>query len=180
MRKGLITENRVHRDLSPQEEYARSGHTLGSWTPNRHMEGYIESGPSLVAPGGLAIAGYKNCHVQPEPYTFNKLAHAAESVRKFITALFEDDMIASRMHRRRGPEARLDELRMLMNHCIPFCLYSLTVYFPDSDYHDIYQRLFQEKNLINTSGETNSVMEPYNSLSEARICAVDSLPCYNI
>ena len=54
-RKGAMTENRDNRDLTTQEEYARSGHTASDMNPN--AEGYIESTPAMNAPAGRALAG---------------------------------------------------------------------------------------------------------------------------
>ena len=91
-RKGTMTENRMHRDLSTQEEYARSGHTLSHMPMNNNAEGYIESTPSLNAPAGMALAGYTNCHVVPEPYSFSALSHATEPVARLIKELFSNDV----------------------------------------------------------------------------------------
>ena len=58
-----MTENRANPDLSLQEEYERSGHTVKDLGTNAHAEGYVGSVPAVNAPGGLASAGYPNCHV---------------------------------------------------------------------------------------------------------------------
>ena len=51
MRKGGMTQLHVDRNLSTQEEYARSGHTApGS---NANAEGYINYTPAMSAPAGL-------------------------------------------------------------------------------------------------------------------------------
>lgn len=73
MRKGTMTENRMHPDLSSQEEYARSGHTPPEH--NLNAEGYIEFTPAMNAPAGLAVAGYSDCHKKVVPYSFHALSH---------------------------------------------------------------------------------------------------------
>ena len=52
--EGAMTEYHVNRDLSTQEEYARSGHTAKDMNPN--TEGYIASMPAVNAPTGKALA----------------------------------------------------------------------------------------------------------------------------
>jgi hypothetical protein len=91
-RKGTMTENRLHRDLSTQEEYARSGHTITHVAMNNNAEGYIESTPSMNAPEGMALAGYTNCHVVPKPYSFGIISHATEAVARLIKELFINDV----------------------------------------------------------------------------------------
>ena len=74
--KGTMTENRMHRDLSIQEEYARSGHIQTHVPTNNNAEGYIKLTPSMNAPTGMAFAGYTNCHVLPKPPSFGIVSHA--------------------------------------------------------------------------------------------------------
>lgn len=94
MRKGAMTENRMNRDLSLTEEYARSGHT--AQTMNSNAEGYIETNPAINSPGGLAVAGYTNCHMSPTPYGFDCLGYEAFStVQAFVTELFVNNDIPS-------------------------------------------------------------------------------------
>jgi len=90
-----MTENRLHRDLSPDEEVARSGHTPGGGGPpkNSNAEGYVASTPGMNAPGGLALAGYTNCHMQPVPFNFDCLGmEAYETVQRLVGALFVNDV----------------------------------------------------------------------------------------
>jgi len=51
MRRGSMTKNRANPDLSLLEEYERSG--------------IVGSTPAVTTPGGLALAGFKNCHFNP-------------------------------------------------------------------------------------------------------------------
>eukprot|EP00956_Cyclotella_meneghiniana_P004276 scaffold5246_cov75-Cyclotella_meneghiniana.AAC.1 len=60
VRKGGMTHNRSNRNLSTQEEYARSGHMAPGM--NGNAEGYIDSTPALSAPGGMSLAGYTDPH----------------------------------------------------------------------------------------------------------------------
>ena len=58
---------------------------------NNNTEGYIESNPAIIAPGGLAVAGYTNCHMFPVPYSFECLGgvpEVTESVERFVEILF--------------------------------------------------------------------------------------------
>lgn len=86
-RKGAMTEMRMNRDLVTQEEYARSGHTApGS---NTNAEGYVESTPAMNAPGGMAMAGYLDCHQIPSPYNLECLGCTAlEAVERLLGTIF--------------------------------------------------------------------------------------------
>ena len=93
-RKGGMTDCRMHPDLSLQEEYARSGHTYAPGS-NNNAEGYIESTPAMNAPGGLAMAGYVNCHIVPVPYNFSCLGEddlVVGSVNRLISEMFVNDV----------------------------------------------------------------------------------------
>ena len=49
--------------------------------------------PAMNAPGGLAVADYKNCHMRPSPYTFECLGDGAgDSVLRLVEAMFENDV----------------------------------------------------------------------------------------
>jgi hypothetical protein len=65
---------RMNTDLSTQEEYARSEHTAAD--SNKNAKGYVESTPAMSAPGGLAMSGYMDCHMQARPYRIECLGHA--------------------------------------------------------------------------------------------------------
>jgi len=54
------------------------------------------------------------------------------------------DKLAKKMRKRLGLKARLEELRILLRECLPFCLYSLVVYFPEEKYRDVFCRLVLE------------------------------------
>ncbi len=89
-----MTENRMNCDLDVTEECARSGHTAP--TMNSNAEGYIETNPAINAPGGLAVAGYSNCHMCPTPYGFDCLGHQAFStVHAFVDELFKNNDVPS-------------------------------------------------------------------------------------
>ena len=87
-----MTENRANPDLSLQEEYERSGHTVKDLGTNPHAEGYVRSVPAVNAPGGLALAGYPNCHVISVAFSFNAVPHAMESVCNLISRMFRNDV----------------------------------------------------------------------------------------
>ncbi len=90
-RKAAMTENRMHPDLDILEEYARSGHTAPGM--NSNAEGYIESTPGMNAPGGMALAGYNNCHVKPVPFSFECLGTEMKPVvDRLVAALFKVDV----------------------------------------------------------------------------------------
>ena len=46
----------------------------------------------MNAPGGLALAGYKNCHFQPVPFSFSAVSHAMDAVNKLIDCMFVNDV----------------------------------------------------------------------------------------
>lgn len=88
-RKGITTELHVHPDLSTKEGMSRSGHT----DTNKNHAVYIDSTPAMNAPGGLATAGYSNCHMRPSPYNLECLGDgAAESVQRLLENLFVNDV----------------------------------------------------------------------------------------
>lgn len=136
MRKGGMTELRVHRDISYEEELARSGHTIGGGGPQRNSnaEGYIASTPGMNAPGGLAMAGYKNCHMQPQPMSFACLGtEVLDTVQRLVDALFVNDV----------PELQKGgKLRPLLNLCAACLIGSLTELVKDVSYtHPIVQKI---------------------------------------
>ena len=55
MRKGTMTENRVHPDLNMAEEYTRSGHSRNSANVNIDAEGYIEQTPPSTHLGACPL-----------------------------------------------------------------------------------------------------------------------------
>ena len=91
IRRGAMTENRVNRDLSTQEEYARSGHTAADM--NINAEGYVGSTPAMNAPAGRALAGYPDPHANCTPYSFECLGTSVvPAVERLIGELFANDV----------------------------------------------------------------------------------------
>ena len=88
MRKASMTENRINAQLDIQEEYERSGHTIGDGGMTAHAEGYVGSTPAKNAPGGCALADYPNPHVIPVPFTFASICHAHDKIHGFVTLFF--------------------------------------------------------------------------------------------
>ena len=93
------------------------------------------------------------------------------------------DKLARKMKRRYGPKARLDELRWLVKDVQPFCLYSLTVYFPEREYCEIFRGIVARGKSGNPykinddddeSGECRS--ELLESLLDIQVAEVDDLP----
>lgn len=66
--------------------------------------------------------------------------HKSKSFREAVGC----DKLAKKMRKRLGVKARLEELRILLRECLPFCLYSLVVYFPEEKYRDVFCRLVLE------------------------------------
>ena len=90
-KKGVMTENRMNPDLSIKEELNRSGHT-GSET-NSNAEGYICATPAASHPGAMAVSGYKNCHGEAWPYSFDCLGmDVVDTVKRLIAKLFIIDV----------------------------------------------------------------------------------------
>jgi len=54
------------------------------------------------------------------------------------------DKLAKRMKRRRGVEARLEELGILLNDCPPFNSFPLKVFFPETEDHDLFCNMAKE------------------------------------
>ena len=47
-----------------------------------------QSTPAVNAPGGLALAGYKHCHVIPIPYSFLCVSHASDAANDLIDKMY--------------------------------------------------------------------------------------------
>ncbi|KAL7494080.1 hypothetical protein ACHAWT_003130 [Skeletonema menzelii] len=161
MRKGSMTEIRLHRDLSYEEELARSGHTIGGGGPpkNSNAEGYIASTPGMNAPGGLAMAGYENCHMQPQPMSFACLGtEVRDAVQRLVNALFVNDV----------PELKKGgKLRPLVNVCAARLIGSLNELVRDVGYtHPIVQKILvaAEKAVV----DDDRVMVPTESVNLPR------------
>eukprot|EP00956_Cyclotella_meneghiniana_P004277 scaffold5247_cov45-Cyclotella_meneghiniana.AAC.1 len=91
VRKGGMTHNRSNRNLSTQEEYARSGHMAPGM--NGNAEGYIDSTPALSAPGGMSLAGYTDPHGEHVPMNFRSLGGLVrDSIERFISNLFVNNV----------------------------------------------------------------------------------------
>jgi hypothetical protein len=92
MWKATSTELAVHPDVTTEEQYCRGG-----WTGNYHLtnaEGYVELTPSLNAPGGLGISGYKNCHEHAYPPQLGSLGPSVSEgmILGLLEAFFPNDI----------------------------------------------------------------------------------------
>jgi len=90
-----------------------------------------------------------------------------------------DDKLAKKMKRRYGPKARLEELRILLKECLPFCLYSLTVYFPEKEYHDIFSGILRRGkngNPYKKDEEDCNQSETYEPLMNIEVCLLENMP----
>ena len=99
--------------------------------------------------------------------------------KSFREALGVDgDKLAKKMKRRYGPKNRLEELRILLKECLPFCLYSLTVYFPDREYHDIFKGILRRGNNGNPykRDENESSSSIYEPLMNIEVCSLENMP----
>ncbi|KAL7431185.1 hypothetical protein ACHAXH_001468 [Discostella pseudostelligera] len=95
----------------------------------------------------------------------------------FRDAVGGDVKLAKKMKRSMGPKARLEELRVLLKECLPFCLYSLTVYFPERYYHDIFSGILRKGKNGNPykkdDDESDALFEP---LMNIEICSLENMP----
>jgi len=90
-----------------------------------------------------------------------------------------DDKLAKKMKRRYGPKARLEELRILLKECLPFCLYSLTVYFPEKEYHDIFSGILRRGkngNPYKNDDDDFNQSEAYEPLMNIEVCSLENMP----
>jgi len=86
------------------------------------------------------------------------------------------DALAKKSRRRLGPKARLDELRILLKECLPFCLYSLTVYFPEREYHDMYSGILRRGKNGNPYKKDEGDSEAYEPLTNFEVCSLENMP----
>ncbi|KAL7473086.1 hypothetical protein ACHAXS_013489 [Conticribra weissflogii] len=116
--------------------------------------------------------------------------HKSKSFREAVGC----DKLAKKMRRRLGVKARLEELRILLRECLPFCLYSLVVYFPEEKYRDIFCRLVleatkrkrieeheEERDRIRIQAEGEGATLPVESETDflencVKVCPVDEMP----
>lgn len=116
MRKGAMGDHRMIRDLDLIEEYARSGHNHPSM--NSNAEGYIESNPAINAPGGLAAAGFTNCHMKPVPYSFDCLGlEAFETVQRLVEELWKNDVPRLKENGNLRPVLMICAARLIGSYC---------------------------------------------------------------
>ena len=60
---------------------------------NNNGEGYVEYTPSMGAPGGLAVAGYLDCHTQVCPYNVDYLGlEVSDAVMQLVNELFVNNV----------------------------------------------------------------------------------------
>ena len=145
--------------------------------------------------GILKNAGANKTKRAGRPWTFVAIIHGFQDK---ITALqFEwawqnvdkskafreavgDDALARKMKRRMGPKARLDELRWLLKDVQPFCLYSLTVYFPEREYCEIFRGIVSRGKSGNPykkdDDESECHSEMLESLLDIQVASVEDMP----
>jgi len=172
---------------------------LRSLNPDHPLKTYIGSTTNPTRRlrqhnGILKRGGANKTKRAGRPWTFVAIIHGFQG---HITALqFEwawqnvdkskafreavgDDALARKMKRRRGSKARLDELRWLVKDVQPFCLYSLTVYFPEQEYYEIFRGIISRgKNgpYKKDDDESECRSEMLESLLDVQVKAVDDMP----
>ncbi|KAL3761380.1 hypothetical protein ACHAW5_004993 [Stephanodiscus triporus] len=80
------------------------------------------------------------------------------------------------MKRRYGPNARLEELRILLKECLPFCLYSLTVYFPERKYHDVFSGILKRGKNGNPYKKDDDESDAHEPLMNIEVCSLENMP----
>ena len=96
--------------------------------------------------------------------------------KAFREALAGDEKLAKKMKRSLGPKARLQELRILLKECLPFCLYSLTVYFPERYYHDIFSGILSRGKNGNPYKKDDDESDAFEPLMNIEVCSVENMP----
>jgi predicted GIY-YIG superfamily endonuclease len=80
-----------------------------------------------------------------------------------------DDALARKMGRRRGVKARLEEMRVLLNACKPWCESGgFTVYFMEEAIHLQFCEILGKTETIEGSGRTDMLRK--------QVCAVEEMP----
>jgi hypothetical protein len=134
LRVGATTTMRVHPNVEGKEEIARSGHSNRANSADNYID---RKNPFLTLAGGLALAGYENCHPKSlEVPSFTVLgSRYFETVNLFIDKLVIFNSRHDNMFGRNG------RLRALIEQSVA----SAIMYFNDVrlDYpsHDIVQKL---------------------------------------
>ena len=141
--------------------------------------------------GILKNAGARRTKISGRPWTFVCVIHGFQDK---ITALqFEwawqnvnkslafreavgDDKLANKMKRRYGPNARLEELRILLKECLPFCLYSLTVYFPERKYYEIFNGILKRGKNGNPYKKDDNETNEHESLMSIEVSSLENMP----
>lgn len=183
---------------------------LRSLNPDHPLKTYIgfTTNPSrrLRQHNGILKAGGANrTKKSGRPWTFVAILHGfqdkitalqfewawqnVDKSKAFREALGGNDALARKMKRRLGPNARLDELRWLIKDVQPFCLYSLTVYFPERVYYEIFRGIvsrgkngnpYKRDDLESSErccrSSSSSSSEMLDSLVDIQVSSVEDMP----
>jgi structure-specific endonuclease subunit SLX1 len=198
-RPSSSTKSKVGTNPAPNDETADKHfhcYLLRSLDPDHPLKTYIgfTTHPQRRIRqhnGILKNAGARRTKISGRPWTFVCVIHGFQDK---ITALqFEwawqnvnkslafreavgDDKLASKMKRRYSPNARLEELRILLKECLPFCLYSLTVYFPERKYYEIFNGMLKRGKNGNPYKKDYDETNEHDSLMSIEVCSLENMP----
>lgn len=89
VRMATATELAAHQDISVDERVNRGGWTSGQ---HKNANGYVEANPALSKPGGMALAGFDDCHQEVYPPSLLWLGTSVRNLDQFVKHLFAIDV----------------------------------------------------------------------------------------
>jgi len=65
---------------------------------------------------------------------------------------------------------------ILWKECLPFCMYSLTVYLPEREYHAMFSGILRRGKNGNPHKKDDDESEAYEPLLNIKVCSLENMP----